>query len=341
MRERTAEQILKVLRLFRANFARGCSVSHAYQRAVNETSKSYSVTYQTIGDACRRRLGLARIDDFYDLLERWTHGDSKPLMDRLLKYSDAQLRNRIREFFLAKEVPSIETSEAKLESRHETVSFRLGRDAAKRLLVLAGLEGITPEEWLCRNVSGFVNSQFLQHVKPLVQENTDAEDWAQRDETKASSQTRVHCWKSNYTSIRVGKGEAKEMRDRYVEALQHKGIILSHVSGIVYRLKTGDTVLIPAATERRPNRWFLGVPFSTFRARRIASLVFLCKGGEQALDFVLPASEVERLLPSLSKSNGQVKFNVVRVEPGRYELQLPHREPVDISRYLQDAAPLA
>jgi len=75
LRSESIKQILCVLDNFWHQNRNGQSIQYAYREAVNFTAKKYLVRYQTIGDLCRRRLGLTTIYDFHAYLKQWVDGD--------------------------------------------------------------------------------------------------------------------------------------------------------------------------------------------------------------------------------------------------------------------------
>ena len=83
MTPKTVEQLLQVFRLFRDNHASGKPLHTSYHDAVREVARLNSVTYQTIGDGCRRRLRLKDINELYELLAAWVKGDSRGLVQQL------------------------------------------------------------------------------------------------------------------------------------------------------------------------------------------------------------------------------------------------------------------
>jgi hypothetical protein len=93
-------QLLEVLdRAHRNHTKQGAAVSTAYQDAVRHVAQRKGVTYQTIGDLCRRRLGLGGIDEFFHLLDQWFSGDSDPLRGRILRYASGDTHSIVKAFF--------------------------------------------------------------------------------------------------------------------------------------------------------------------------------------------------------------------------------------------------
>jgi hypothetical protein len=124
---------------------------------------------------------------------------------------------------------------------------------------------------------------------------------------------------------------ARAMRVDY--AIAHG---LGNLGGTMYRTRSGSTVGVAAATEVTPNRWFLGI---TPKHTELDTMVLLCQSGNAVLDFVLPMTFLSDAWPRLSRSGGQVKFNVDRRD-GSYWLQVPDVGPLDIGRYRGQHRPL-
>ena len=99
---------------------------------------------------------------------------------------------------------------------------------------------------------------------------------------------------------------------------------------------TAQRRIICKALRRRPNRWFLGLPENEVLERIRnggVAVVLLCQSATGSiLDFVLPPSKVQELVHTLSKSAGQLKFNVKKVG-NRYHLVIPGRSLLDVSEY--------
>src|SRR5207249_2007180 len=89
----------------------------------------------------------------------------------------------------------------------------------------------------------------------------------------------------------------------------------------------GGTLYLPAARERQPGRWWLGLNERAFMAAQdVRGVVLLCEDAKDLLDFWLPATQIRDLLPRLSPGpNAERKFNVV-CRRGRYWLQVPGGE---------------
>ena len=131
------------------------------------------------------------------------------------------------------------------------------------------------------------------------------------------------------------KERGRLIRESYVAKLEQKGIHIKHVDK-VWAKTPSRWVGIPFATERRPNRWFLGLPENKVLERIHNDgvvVVLLCQPmSGPVLDFIFPPSKLQEIVNLLSKSKGQLKFNVKRVG-NRYFLVLPRHSTLDISAY--------
>lgn len=95
----TVDQILRVLELFRQNKRLGFSTGSACSRAIKQVAEEHNVAYQTIGDGCRRRLGLIDIGVFHGMAEAWLNGDADALVKVLKRNSTKSSEPRIDAFF--------------------------------------------------------------------------------------------------------------------------------------------------------------------------------------------------------------------------------------------------
>lgn len=107
--------------------------------------------------------------------------------------------------------------------------------------------------------------------------------------------------------------------------------------GVIYRTRSDSRVGIVTATEDpKKHTWFLGIPDTQFD-----SVVLRCQRTDgKVLDFVLPMTSMSGVWSRLSRSGGQVKFNVKR-RNGTYQLQVPGGSPLDIGRFLGQYGALA
>ena len=165
MKGQTVEQLLLVFRLFRESYARGKPLHKAYQEAVREVADGHAVTYQTIGDGCRRRLKLISIRELYALLARWMEGDPEPLAKQLKAASDPSAHDDIMEFFGSEARP------ATSDSRFDTFSLRLPERDARMARALAEIEGVSTKELLSRLVESAVAEKMKLVAQAILHES--------------------------------------------------------------------------------------------------------------------------------------------------------------------------
>ena len=162
LKSESVTQLLQVLELTRRSVGRGIPLERAYQDGIRDIANRHSVAYQTIGDLCRRRLGLEDISAFVALLEQWVRNSAEPLRRVIVKNSEPSAKRNIDAYFdgnwsplplnslgSAFATPDPKTSERRKEplSPPEEVLLRLSPELSRRLqlALLAGL-GSTREE---------------------------------------------------------------------------------------------------------------------------------------------------------------------------------------------------
>jgi len=338
LERRTIEQILAVLNDFKTFFDQGNSIPRAYRRAVKATAQKYNVRYQTIGDACRRRLGCEMVEGFYKLLQEWVRGEPWGLRDLLLKHASPDDRPAVFDLFKQDDAPQFSHEEGKTMR-----AIEIDEEIWKALQERARPFEDTPNDVLRRVLLGFPESPSLAPVvyattlgRPSQQGNSP------RDSSTVGQEPRLgnagHLTTSGNCGLKM-KGE--EIRGKYLENLRQKGITLIHERGVLYSGANGMKVAIPTATERgRGRRWFLGVAGSYFQDTQGITLILLCTEEEKMFDFVIPPTEVITFMPLLTRADGQVKMNVVEYGENRYMLQVPRGQPKNISQYLHAYGPL-
>lgn len=171
MTPHTVQQLLQVFRLFYENNASGMPLSRSYHEAVRTVAKNFSVTYQTIGDGCRRRLELANINELYEMLSAWLRGEPHPLLSQLKKHSDPVAHSEIEKFFSTTESAASPRPRAAsmVFSKEEfvVVPMRLQARDARLLRALAELDG---EDAIARVVSAAVRDRMKIVARGLISE---------------------------------------------------------------------------------------------------------------------------------------------------------------------------
>lgn len=100
----------------------------------------------------------------------------------------------------------------------------------------------------------------------------------------------------------------EKIRDEFLRKREAEGVQLQLIKGkTIFRARSGKRVGIAVATERQPNRWFLGLPVGGFD-----HAILLChRENGEVVDIPLPEKFFEKYGREMSESKGQLKFNVV------------------------------
>lgn len=133
----------------------------------------------------------------------------------------------------------------------------------------------------------------------------------------------------------AGRGHGVQIRSGFLARSLNAGLRLRPHRGAIYASPSGRRVGIAVATERKPNRWFLGLGEDDFDAA-----VLLCaQNSGKVLDICLPASFILKHRQDFSRSGGQIKFNVAHRD-GRLILKVPGRTPEPIDQFVAAVAGL-
>lgn len=172
MTPQTVQQLLQVFRKFWDNHAAGMPLHRAYREAVRAVAHLHSVKYQTIGDGCRRRLGLDEVNELYDLLAAWTRGDSSGLERQLKENADSSAHAEIDGFFSSEKAATPQKKpnarKAPLGEESEPFTFRIAAGDARMLKALAELEGISAAELTAQIVSSSVRDRMTVIARSIV-----------------------------------------------------------------------------------------------------------------------------------------------------------------------------
>jgi len=168
MRTETLEQILKVISVAAQRYELGDGIDHAYQYAVSRVRREYDVAYQTIGDACRRRLGLDHIGEFKTMLVSSFEGDSSKLRDFLLRRTSVMHHDRVNVFFSKlKNGRAASEIAAKQPDTFVTYTVQLRKGDSDVLRALAQLLGGQPGEILVDVAVEALKEQMKKAVNQL------------------------------------------------------------------------------------------------------------------------------------------------------------------------------
>jgi hypothetical protein len=174
MTPRTIQQLLQVFRTFRDNYASGMPLHRCYHEAVRAVATTHSVTYQTIGDGCRRRLKLDDINQLYELLTAWVKGDPRGLARQLKENADRAAHDEIDQFFSTGQTPISEkpkvSAKALTSEEPETITFRLPAREARMLRALAELEGVSVSELTGLVVCTAVRNRMAAAARTIIKD---------------------------------------------------------------------------------------------------------------------------------------------------------------------------
>lgn len=133
----------------------------------------------------------------------------------------------------------------------------------------------------------------------------------------------------NLLEVASGRGIGKSIRFDFLKKISKKGILLEHIKGSIYKNRLGHKVGIAVATERTPERWFLGLPIDGFD-----HAVLLC-GQETGniIEICLAKNFFDEFGASMSQSGGQVKFNVAQRGSG-YVIVVPGIGGVSVTEFI-------
>ena len=167
LRPNSIEQMIQVLTRFRDKYNRSYNIDKAHIEAVKEVAQKWQVTYANILDMCWRRLGLSNVSRFRNLLEKWILDDPKPLLELLKKFTPPYVHAEIEavlvdnNFNVADSTAKTSPFSAKASQRlDETFSFSVDLDTAKKLKVLALMEGISSSDWLQKIMTEEIGKKY-------------------------------------------------------------------------------------------------------------------------------------------------------------------------------------
>ena len=133
----------------------------------------------------------------------------------------------------------------------------------------------------------------------------------------------------------LGRRTGREAREQFIKSLGELGYRVTPKERGLYQTPAKKSVVIPFANEQKPSRWFLGIQDAKYDV-----VILLCKKDDGKLcAFVLPRDFLDKFWDSLSRSHGQVKFNVLE-DGGNYHLLVPGRPYESVSRFLDAYGPI-
>jgi hypothetical protein len=175
MNRKTVRQILEALVLFREKHAHGDPLTVARQEAVREVAQRYGVTYQTIEDACRRRLGLGDVSELDTLLQHWIGGDHLPLMNQLTPRASATAHADITIFFRDHTNPSEHSREnattSAEDSPRENFTASVSLRDARKLRAIAEIRGVDPTAFFNQIVSRAIRDETKAFAQAILRDS--------------------------------------------------------------------------------------------------------------------------------------------------------------------------
>lgn len=124
----------------------------------------------------------------------------------------------------------------------------------------------------------------------------------------------------------------EHIRHEFLSKREAEGIQLQLIKGkTIFRTSSGMRVGLAVATERQPNRWFLGLPAGGFD-----HAVLLCqRESGEVIDIPLPEKFFVQYGNDMSQSKGQLKFNVVNRGSGLL-VQVPGTDGINGKSFARD-----
>lgn len=129
-----------------------------------------------------------------------------------------------------------------------------------------------------------------------------------------------------------GREGGERARISIVNVLSAAGIELQRIKGATYRLPNGSLIGIAYATERQPNRWFLGLTRGKFD-----HALLLCEETPEKVHALVLSQDFLAKHGKLSSSGDGIKFNVTR-SGSSFHLNIPGKGAVPVPK-LETAAP--
>ena len=125
---------------------------------------------------------------------------------------------------------------------------------------------------------------------------------------------------------------AEKLRNEFLNKREAEGIHLQLIKGkTIFRTRSGKRVGLAVATERQPNRWFLGLPVGGFD-----HAVLLCqRENGEVIEIPLPEKFFAKYGNEMSQSKGQLKFNVVNRGSGLL-VQVPGTDGISGKPFASD-----
>ncbi len=174
LEQKTLYQIFDVLKNIKKHYISGEPLIKAYQKSVREVSTSNNppVFYQTIADACTRRLGIKR-DNFLDLVEEWLNGKNSKLIEKIKKYvfEYDRINKFFEEFSNEYKMDNIKKNSSLNNLETEILSFRINKKVSNKIEIVAKFKDKSIPEWLSENISKVVETEYMNCLVENMNEN--------------------------------------------------------------------------------------------------------------------------------------------------------------------------
>lgn len=171
LRERSVDQLLFLLVKVKDYHRLGFDIETAYKQSVSKTSKQFRVAYQTIGDLCRRRLGLDNIYQFYKVLQNWIDGDPSNLKNLIINHVSVTDRKRINNFLLDGESEIYDEISNQIDLL-ESIHINLEKKTIKSLKLIAENEGISMSDWIGNEIARIVDERTKDWIREQLERLT-------------------------------------------------------------------------------------------------------------------------------------------------------------------------
>lgn len=182
------------------------------------------------------------------------------------------------------------------------------------------------------------NSKIIEEIERLAKKTKEIIISVEFLEKKMNTDLNLEISKNNFEpEISIPNGDiftsrqrGKQKREFFIKKLREKNIQLNPFSGeTIFSDEKGKIIGIAFATERQPNKWFLGLPERDYDA-----ITLLCeRENGVVLNFVFPRDFCIKYKDNFSKSKGQMKFNVVN-RHGSFLLLLSGVMNPDITKFV-------
>ena len=173
----TIGHMLDLLNYFQMYYSKGDNLYGAYEKSIKTLCERYDGDYETIGERCRRRLGLDNIREFHNLLAKWTKNDPEELIKLLKQNSTNTVHDKIEEFFASHKFNGNGKVYKKEQARSEPVachegefSIFLGSEEAKKISILSILDEKSVPDLLTEMVSETTDNRLKNWAKKIINE---------------------------------------------------------------------------------------------------------------------------------------------------------------------------